>query len=168
MMLSGEYVTLNSHFEDWNLPKWYHPTTTLNMTTVNRLNELAQQARIGGMDKRQETELASAIVNATNASTSTSSQTYDTSTSSTTVVSPPTPVVVKPRFPENHPISKELFELEKAAAIIHFSAFGKPWTVTDEMLRAQRPDAHPLLGEQFRLWRTTAAMVCPGMAEALE
>jgi len=25
LMLPGTYVTLNSHFEDWNMPKWYHP-----------------------------------------------------------------------------------------------------------------------------------------------
>ncbi|KAF2160068.1 hypothetical protein M409DRAFT_29515 [Zasmidium cellare ATCC 36951] len=24
-MLSGEYATLNSHWDDWNLPSWYHP-----------------------------------------------------------------------------------------------------------------------------------------------
>lgn len=55
MMLSGEFVALNSHWEDWNLPKWYHPKHTLNMTTIARLNELARQARLGGMAaKRQE------------------------------------------------------------------------------------------------------------------
>lgn len=30
MMLSGEYVCLNSHFEDWNLPRWYHAGRALN------------------------------------------------------------------------------------------------------------------------------------------
>lgn len=60
-------------------------------------------------------------------------------------------------------MSKELHELQNAAAVIHFSAAGKPWTVTEANLRLQRPDAHPLLGEQFRTWRETAAMVCPGM-----
>lgn len=26
MMLSGEFVTLNSHWEDWNLPDWFYST----------------------------------------------------------------------------------------------------------------------------------------------
>ena len=168
-MLGGEYVVLNSHWEDWILPKWHHPKTTLNMTTVDRLNELAKQARIGPPGKRQA-DLASHTFDVTITPTFTTRHKPETTTQTSSapvgVVVPPTRPA-KPRFPENHPIYKELAELEKEAAIIHFSALGKPWTVTDQSLRLQRPDAHPLLGQQFRLWRTTAAMVCPGTMPGL-
>ena len=55
------------------------------------------------------------------------------------------------------------FGEQNAASVIHFSALGKPWTVTEDTVRQQRPDAHPLLSEQFRTWRETAAMVCPAV-----
>lgn len=67
-----------------------------------------------------------------------------------------------PRFPEHHPLWQELYLLQSAAAVIHFSAVGKPWDVTGESLRSRKPDAHPLLGEQFLTWRRTAGSVCPG------
>lgn len=172
MMLSGEYVALNSHWEDWNLPKWYHPNHTLNMTTIARLNELARQARLGGVaTERQEAGSLgnSSFSNATTNTvvpgpTATTTLPSDASPSLTNNLINPATVLPVPRFPEGHPISKELHELQNAAAVIHFSAAGKPWTVTEASLRSQRPDAHPLLREQFRTWRETAAMVCPGMS----
>ena len=39
MMLPGSFVTLNSHWEDWNLPKWFHTTETKrNVTQGNTPN----------------------------------------------------------------------------------------------------------------------------------
>ncbi|OTA35784.1 hypothetical protein BTJ68_06589 [Hortaea werneckii EXF-2000] len=124
MMLSGEYVTLNSHWEDWNLPKWYHPTQELNMTTIDIINDLAGSH--GGIGKRQVERRPA------------------------------------PRFPPTHPFTQELYDLQDAAAVIHFTAQGKPWARPVELTRAARPDAHPLLAAQFELWRETAERVCPG------
>ncbi|KAF2767468.1 hypothetical protein EJ03DRAFT_276140, partial [Teratosphaeria nubilosa] len=42
MMLSGEYVTLNSHWEDWGLPSWYHASEGLNLTTHPFSQELSR------------------------------------------------------------------------------------------------------------------------------
>lgn len=208
MMLSGEYVTLNSHWEDWNLPTWHHPKHALNMTTVNLVNELSRKEQYGGFKKIQAPEDAVYIPSAfsepgleatssppfieasINAAVSPETSFQATAASPTTdgaidrapalaapgaehtarlevtgVASlppenspPPKGPSTKPRFPETHPISRELFALQEAAAVIHFSAIGKPWTVTADMIK---PDAHSALAAQFRVWRETAAMVCP-------
>ena len=67
-----------------------------------------------------------------------------------------------PRFPSNHPLTAELYRLQEASAVIHFTAQGKPWMKLPWMVRQARPDAHPVLAEQFEVWRETAELVCPG------
>lgn len=34
LMLPGNYVTLNSHFEDWNLPNWFGPEAKFRHTGI--------------------------------------------------------------------------------------------------------------------------------------
>ncbi|EMC91056.1 hypothetical protein BAUCODRAFT_313506 [Baudoinia panamericana UAMH 10762] len=184
MMLSGEYVTLNSHWEDWNLPRWYHAESELNMTTIDLINQLhaapaavpqdvgvptvasAQEVKSSMTDvdfipvKRQGTATKIKVEGVTNtAHAPDPSHTTATSTSPKVQAASQTPT---PRFPETHPLTEELTRLQSAAAVIHFTAQGKPWMKLPADVRAARPDAHPLLAEQFRLWRETAALVCPG------
>ncbi|PPJ52189.1 hypothetical protein CBER1_09918 [Cercospora berteroae] len=166
-MLSGSYITLNSHWEDWNLPSWYHSDSAqrLNWTIINKVNELSKAVT---EEMRRDVPHSIAIPRARRGQTSPVPQPWtethvprypDTTKedASVSLYVPP-----KPRFPEHHPLWQELYLLQSAAAVIHFSAVGKPWTVTGEFLRSQRPDAHPLLGEQFLTWRRTAGDVCPG------
>ena len=204
MMLSGEYVTLNSHWEDWNLPNWYHPTTALNMTTINLINSIASAGK--GTGKRQVPEdtvdrpapLAQAspgphltlIPGVVHPAKQSSLPLWDISrpteayaglpfathrphlipTSDPAIpIAPPSAAVAPrpsqepaPRFPATHPFTEELHRLQDAAAVIHFTAQGKPWGRAVEAIRATRPDAHPLLAEQFQLWRDSASQVCPG------
>lgn len=49
------------------------------------------------------------------------------------------------------------------AHILHFTAMGKPWSVTVQGVHQSRPEAHPLFAEQFLLWRRAAKHVCPSL-----
>ncbi|KAI6827083.1 hypothetical protein KC340_g9381 [Hortaea werneckii] len=217
MMLSGEYVTLNSHWEDWNLPKWYHPTQELNMTTIDIINTLAgtnsgigkrqfgnegisQPAMNAGQgaelprppisgaspplamlppptqaetqaepselvmpklwDAQQPSVAHAALASGTQQPHPVPSFIKDSPSSRPP--SPPEQVTANPRFPPTHPFTQELYNLQDAAAVIHFTAQGKPWTRPVQLIKAARPDAHPVLAAQFELWRDTAERVCPG------
>ncbi|KAH9827368.1 hypothetical protein Tdes44962_MAKER09748 [Teratosphaeria destructans] len=201
MMLSGEYVTLNSHWEDWGLPSWYHASEGLNLTTVNLYNQLLKSGMLPGraLAGRHETESSrneggdpradpaqsqpeSSIdpAQSLHPHTMVAAKPEVPSARPLTpmrrpfgprpVISHQPPLVTadshpsdsKPRFPAGHPFSQELYRLQDAAAVIHFTAAGKPWMHSPEHVRDMKPDAHPALAEQFELWRATAADVCPG------
>ena len=51
---------------------------------------------------------------------------------------------------------------DEEVKVLHFTAIGKPWSVTENDVRNSKPDAHPLLAEHFRTWRMKAKEVCPG------
>ncbi|KID96236.1 alphaN-acetylglucosamine transferase, partial [Metarhizium majus ARSEF 297] len=88
--LSERYVTLNSHWEDWNIPLWMGPRSS-NGTAIDQ----------------------------------------------------------------------QLRALYDQAAIIHFTAAGKPWMHDTQALREQKPDARPLMVEQWARWRSLALHNCP-------
>ncbi|KAK3067252.1 hypothetical protein LTR53_015982, partial [Teratosphaeriaceae sp. CCFEE 6253] len=214
MMLSGEFVTLNSHWEDWNLPGWYHARSEFNMTAVEMGDEMAKSgsglaapgADGGTVSPVMEPGTAAARYEAGNrrrangpflltdpapeastqqplaplsalptssppqsASPDTPAPQRDPSPQETPQQDPPPPPpslplppAAQPRFPATHPLSIELDRLQNAAAVLHFTALGKPWVMSPAMARAARPDAHPLLAAQFAIWRETAGRVCPG------
>ncbi|KAF7196007.1 Glucose N-acetyltransferase 1 [Pseudocercospora fuligena] len=176
MMLSGEYVTLNSHWEDWNLPKWYHPTSDLNWTTIEKVNAMARpkmptffNSDSPGFAKRQVGRQAP---NLSRSVTNSSSQLNFTAPKAQAEAPTLSPVLSEslvskppgPRFPGEHPLTRELYLLQESAAVVHFSAVGKPWTVTEDTIRYSKPDAHPLLDAQFHLWREIALKMCPDFA----
>lgn len=107
-ILSGQYLTINSHWEDWNLPNWYHPLDS------------DYSAKSMGLAMRPAVAL-----------------------------------------PANHSLTMELNHLYESAAVLHFYALGKPWTVSADRVAEERPGAHPLMAEQFDTWRRTASEVCP-------
>lgn len=59
-----------------------------------------------------------------------------------------------------HATDAELVDLYEKAEILHFTAVGKPWSVRLKDIGLFSPKAHPLLEEQFRLWKKTAKDVC--------
>ena len=152
-ILSGEYVTLNSHWGDWNLPGFYQPSQDINMTTVELVNELSrgQHRAVPRRSKADESGEGEGLVPREEEVTSTS-----TTLVALAPISPPPSTL---RFPEKHPITAELHRLQEAAGIIHFTQ--KPWTYTAEVITSTWPDAHPLLVEQINAWLDTAARVCP-------
>ena len=181
MMLSGEYVTLNSHWENWDLPRWFHPTGKLEATVVKRMNGLLKPPRESGESGRQVEQEDSDVQDwiATGQQVSLSGSAIGVlahaptpaAALSASLLPPvldeedekpkPVPPSPSPRFPDSHSISKQLYQLQESAPIIHFSALGKPWMLPRMAVTVARPDAHPLLAQQFEMWRETAAMVCP-------
>ena len=180
MVLSGEYVTINSHWEDWNLPRWFHPSSKLNWTTIELINKFSKNRKGIGDRKREHSSTENNVPSETTgpqddghtgAVVIVSSSTNPVAGSSPSLVEapfqsatntstlPPKPV---PRFPISHPIYFELERLQEAAVVVHFYALGKPWVHTSESISTMRPDCHPLLADQFKIWRQTANDVCPG------
>jgi hypothetical protein len=150
MVLSGEYATLNSHWEEWTLPNWYHPASDINMTTVELVNKLS------GKGVKREVDPDATVRERKLADDQDMETVQDNPPDVHTAPSP------RPRFPLNHPIAKELYLLYETAAVVHFSALSKPWLLSSAGINLQRPDAHPVLAEQVEAWRNTADEVCPG------
>lgn len=140
MVLSGEYVTLNSHWEDWRLPNWLHPEDSppSNRTILDVVPNISDL-----MDKPPVKPLADL-------------KARDTSQSPVAHLESPTP-----RFPEDSEMFQQLTQLHEYASIIHFSALGKPWAYSAQEVKEERPDAHPLFAFQFGMWRKVASEVCP-------
>jgi len=46
--------------------------------------------------------------------------------------------------------------------VLHYTAFGKPWTSPPWRVKQEKPMAHWLLAEQFGVWRKRASEICPG------
>lgn len=66
MMLPGSYVTPNSHWEDWNLPTWFHAEHENNITKVaNVTMSLNNTTHVGGLNKRQLTADLATVGSAT-------------------------------------------------------------------------------------------------------
>lgn len=59
-----------------------------------------------------------------------------------------------------HATDEELVDLYEKVEILHFTAVGKPWSVRLKDVTLLNPNAHPLLKEQFKLWKLTARDVC--------
>lgn len=145
-VLSGEYVTLNSHWEDWDLPNWYHPELRKNSSHIQSNSPVKKAAKL-----RRPTRL-------------------DDDTES--ILSGKVEMV----HSEDSEIYQQLVELYEYTPIIHFTALGKPWMFSAEEVTQHRQDAHPAFAHQFDRWRTVAEQVCPegylvplpGAAEEIE
>ncbi|KAG6004166.1 hypothetical protein E4U21_001345 [Claviceps maximensis] len=109
--LESNLITLNSHWEDWNLPSWFDPVAQADDRMERRISSWFDDAGRQGA--------------------------------------------------EGAVTSSELHALHDQAAIVHFTAVGKPWTIDTAELRKKRPNAHPLLMQQWRTWRSLAMQECP-------
>jgi hypothetical protein len=194
LMLPGNLVALNSHWEDWNLPRWFHQSEIVvkgvNNGTGGR--ELAKW-ETKDFNKRQEGSrrngyefeasnyepafVASNPKDSTPTSTSpssdrtipgiaTPSEHPDGNPYLQSEVTPPsdtdlTTIETSINHMKTLPIYKELFELYKQVSVLHYTAMAKPWGTNAHMIDEQRPDAHPLLKEQFMAWRKVAKDICP-------
>lgn len=135
-VLSGEYVTLNSHWETWDLPNWYHPEDRQNSSHIHSNNPVKMANRLGRptgpiTHPRIDDQMSLATVK--------SDMVYS----------------------EDSDIYKHLVELYEYTPIIHFTALGKPWMYTMEEVVQQRQDAHPAFALQFDHWNTIAEQFCP-------
>lgn len=133
-VLSGEYVTLNSHWETWDLPDWYHPEDRHNSSHPHSDSPVRKASRLrrptGPIVRPLDDDQVSIAK-------------------------------VDVSYPEDSDIYKDLAELYEYAPIIHFTALGKPWMYTEEDVVQQRQNAHPAFAQQFGHWRNVSGQVCP-------
>lgn len=136
-ILSGEYVTLNSHWEAWDLPNWYHPEDRQNISSTQSKSPAKKATKL----RRPVGAVIHAVDDGQVSSAATAKVYTDHS--------------------EDSDIYKHLVELYEYTPIIHFTALGKPWMYTAEEVVQQRQDAHPVFALQFGHWRNVAEQVCP-------
>lgn len=148
MLLPGNYVTLNSHWETNELPVWAKyravlPGQPMHNNTVNStvqdqqpsLNNARREDTRNQLDDISTTSTPNTLSAASSAGTFTA---YD-------------PAIIDPLT--------SIFNEE--VYILHFTALGKPWSHTVQSVRELRPEAHPLFAQQFLLWRMAARQLCP-------
>jgi len=228
LMLPGSFVALNSHWEDWNLPRWFHgpdvvvaevsngtDTPEIKKSVVNNGAGM-REIEIKDLNKRQEeVQMFGARFEASNHEPEsivsegredfTSTSVKWNTVSQPVLPSIPTKVDDKslatdhphpssgrlpdtipgiinapkdekphvPFTPDREPtitehsdlksryLYNELFELYEQVSVLHYTAMTKPWGTNAMMIDQGRPDAHPLLKEQFMAWRKVAKDVCP-------
>lgn len=190
LMLPGSYVTPNSHWEDWNIPRWYRPEADsergpkVNLTEIKthlvgkrQLEEPEERVAVldkvdedGGNDQSSATATPSSDgwerVDANHPPAAATSASVSTSPIPQTPQEPAEPDATQESEPSpspSHPpaLHQALYSLYSSAHVLHYFALGKPWTYTLDMVREQRQDAHPLFLEQWKTWRTAAMDVCP-------
>lgn len=137
-VLSGEYVTLNSHWEAWDLPNWYHPEDRHKSSHFESKSPVKEPNRL----RRPTEPITHPRIN--------DQIPVSLATARTDVL-----------HSEDSEIYKHLVELYEYTPIIHFTALGKPWMYTEEEVVQQRQDAHPAFALQFRHWTSIAEQVCP-------
>lgn len=141
-VLSGEYVTLNSHWEDWDLPNWYHPEDSQNYSRTQPDDSVEKSRKL-----KRPTEAGSRPLDDDQLSAAAAEAIMSHS--------------------EGSDIYKQLVELYEYTPIVHFTALGKPWMYTEEEVVHHRHDAHPALALQFSHWRNVAEHICPEGYQAL-
>lgn len=174
LYLGGEYATLNSHWEDWNLPGWWRNSTksgdviaqaatgTISPSAESSLHfrrDLANEDELFEL-QRQQAATASADTSRTSSPASPTFLHGDISWIPT-----PTPTLLHellaPSALSQHPLYQPLIDFYDAPYVLHFSAVGKPWMYPVEEVIGEKSHAHPFLVEQWRTWRTEAKKYCP-------
>lgn len=141
-VLSGEYVTLNSHWEDWDLPNWYHPKDSQDYSRTQSNNSVEEFRKL-----RRPLEGVAGPLEGDQLSAAAAKDDMSHS--------------------EDSDIYKQLVELYEYIPIVHFTALGKPWMYTVEEVVHHRHDAHPAFALQFSHWRNIAEYICPEGYQAL-
>ena len=138
MILPGDYATLNSHFETNDLPTWWQgeePPRTKTLTYPPPLPPYPISNRTNPItaenERAQLEHERSQEIERINAEEK------------------------KGRFEE------ALTEVYAAIKVLHFTAVGKPWSLSQNFVQESKPLAHGLLNEQFRIWNHAATELCP-------
>ena len=150
MLLPGEYVTLNSHWETKGIPAWsrfrkdyirWPLEGRKSFTEKSQSNQGKREGRLGNSPSVETSQYpkqrASAVVKNT---TNSHQLSYDHA-----LFDPLTLIFYTDVY------------------VLHYTALGKPWSSTVDDVHEQRPESHPLFAEQFLLWRTAAKYLCPAL-----
>ena len=138
LVLPGDYATLNSHWETNDIPSWWQG------------NEPIQT-----IFPRPPKPVPSYIVlNGTNHTLTSSDRERLES-------------IKKENFERanleerRERLEEVLYQVLTDVKVLHFTAVGKPWSISPSDIDSARPKAHPLLAEHFRSWRNAARETCP-------
>ncbi|KAF4552673.1 Hypothetical protein D9617_9g024620 [Elsinoe fawcettii] len=188
LVLPGRFVTINSHWEAWDLPRWWHPEEDWSGIEIEQPMAIDANAEIHGEKvdevsshaghnfhpppenagrhwrrfEKMPAEDAKEGVFPKPVLRRPQSGTETGEKEEMEEVEVST-VVEKPTVPtkEERPLYKELHQLYPEAAVLHFFALGKPWQWNLQSVVATRPNAHPVFYQQFKEWRTAAMQSCP-------
>lgn len=149
LLLPGDYLTLNSHWETNEIPSWWQ--------------EIAPS---------KDPDWQPAPFSTPASGTTSDSPGYNSTEEGKAIE------VAKSRAEQEkeHLQQQEIRErglrfkgaledVYREVKVLHFTALGKPWTWPVDKVIEKRSDAHPLLAVQFGEWRQAAKDLCPGMRD---
>ena len=172
MRLPGAYATINSHWEVWNTPRWFSDQWPY---TANDIKDREPLLRVGEDDylkpagSIESTYYAALKPNDLAIRWKSGPQSpgdtvaITTSSSVEDLISSNVQNAGERYMPERgvH-IYEALNALWEKAYVVHFFAFGKPWSHHMVDVIDENPDVHPIFLRQLEMWRSTARVVCPG------
>ncbi|PNS20954.1 hypothetical protein CAC42_2885 [Sphaceloma murrayae] len=191
LVLPGKYVTINSHWETWELPKWYHEEEDFKNVEIEQPATIDANAEIAG---EKVDEVAGHAGHNFHPPPENAGRHWKRLGLPLSELSEeeklekgmiPKPVLRRPRLggaegegdrvgekevtadelalpaKEERKLYKELYQLYPTAVVLHFYALGKPWNWPLDNVLASRKEAHPVFYQQFKEWRSAAMESCP-------
>ena len=165
MILPGSYCTLNSHWELNELPNWWQGMEQQDLvqgtafsneqqTIVSPNDLLGDQSRGKATQKQMPKDAPHRERVHPKPNKSEAEKAIEDS-------------IERQRLRERGARLKEPLQnlYGNDVKVLHFTAMGKPWSYNQTTILKERPDAHPLFAEQFKLWSTTAKSICPGFED---
>lgn len=138
LVLPGDYATLNSHWEVNDIPSWWQGDEPLQTIFPPPPKPMPSYV----------------VMNGTNHTLSSSDREK--------LALEDNEKFEKAKLKERRErLEDVLYQVVKDVKVLHFTAVGKPWTYPAADIEATKPNAHPLLAEQFRTWRNAAREICP-------
>lgn len=146
LLLPGDYLTLNSHWETNEIPSWWQgiapsrdpdwrplpfsppeswassDLTSTNLTELEKAEQVKVEMEKEHLQQQEVRERGLRLKGA-------------------------------------------LEDVYREVKVLHFTALGKPWAWPVEKVMEKRSDAHPLLAVQFGDWRQAAKDLCRGMKD---
>lgn len=58
-------------------------------------------------------------------------------------------------------LAEQLYDLQRQAHVLHFTAIGKPWYYAVQNVKTNLPKFHPAFAKQWEDWRVSALQICP-------
>ncbi|KAH0283634.1 nucleotide-diphospho-sugar transferase [Aureobasidium namibiae CBS 147.97] len=143
LMLTGSFVALNSHWEDWNLPRWFHaPDVIVTEPVLPSISTKADDKSLATDHSHPSSgrlpDTIPGIINAPKDKKHDRPFTPDRD-----------PTITEHTDLKSRYLYNQLFDLYNQVSVLHYTAMTKPWGTNAMMIDQGRPDAHPLLREQF-------------------